>query len=205
MKVELKSDFPITDDSCKQATGKTIGEWMAQLEQRPELEGKRRETINFLYDAMGRGKDTWWATTIWVERERSKGVVLKDGRPDGYNICATKTITAPLHQVFEAFTGPMLASWFGDDAKATADGSLTDQAGNQATAIRVREGKDIRYKWRTAGGSDETDVDVMFAEKAGKTGITLNHGRIQTRDEADGLRRAWGECFNRLKANLEAK
>jgi hypothetical protein len=48
-------------------------------------------------------------------------------------------------------------------------------------------------------------VDVAFAAKGSKTGITLNHTRIQARDEADGLRAAWTAAFDRLKTALESK
>ncbi len=34
----------------------------------------------------------------------------------------------------------------------------------------------------------------------GKTTINCYHKRIATRAEADGLRRAWGEALDRLKA-----
>ena len=38
-------------------------------------------------------KNVWWPTTIWVEYERTKGVVIKkDGLIDGFNICVTTTI-----------------------------------------------------------------------------------------------------------------
>lgn len=203
MKVELKADQPLTDDACKQATGKTITEWKQHLANKPELAGKRRETINYLHEAMN--KDVWWPTTLWVEMQREQGVVLKDGKPDGYNICCTKTISAPIEKVFAAFTNGQVADWLGDSAKADASSNLSDARGNRGSATRVRENKDLRYKWQTAGSPDETDVDVMFTEKAGKTGIVLNHNRIQTRDEADGLRRAWGESFDRLKALMEGK
>ena len=47
-------------------------------------------------------------------------------------------------------------------------------------------------------------VDVTFQDKGkGKTGLMLNHHRIQNRPEADGLRAAWSAAFDRLKAMLE--
>jgi hypothetical protein len=34
--------------------------------------------------------------------------------------------------------------------------------------------------------------------------VQVTHDRIQTREEADGLRAGWGEALDRLKAYLEA-
>ena len=36
--------------------------------------------------------------------ERHKGVTKKDGRPEGYTICATKTIKAPVDKVYKIWT-----------------------------------------------------------------------------------------------------
>jgi uncharacterized protein YndB with AHSA1/START domain len=203
MNVDLKADYPLTDDACRQATGATMKEWFDRLSKKPELSGKRRDAINWMYEQMN--KNAWWPTTIWVEWQKNQGIVLKDGKSDGYNICVTKTVGAPVSDVFKAFSDNRLAGWLGDGAKSTADNHITDSKSNKGTAVRVRDPKDLRYKWQTAGAKDETEVDIMFAENAGKTGITLNHNRIQTREEADGLRRAWGEALERLKSMMEGK
>jgi len=201
MKVDLRPDFDVTDASCKECTGKSLKEWSAVLDAASPA--NRREAIQYIYGEIG-AKDAWWPTTVWVEHEKHKGVVRKDGRGEGYNICVTKTVAAPVSAVYAAFTGDELKNWFGASASFDEQGRVDDGDGNGGELLRVRKDKDLRFKWNTKGSEDESQVDVMFAEKAGKTGITLNHGRIQSRAEADGLRRAWGEAFDRLKKNLEA-
>ena len=182
MKVTLKSDHPVTDEECQLATGATLSEWFERLSKQPELAGKRRDALHWLYD-QNRGH-IWWSVTTWVEYETGKGIVQKDGLPEGYNICVTKSIAKPSGDVYRR-----LKSVLGDDG--------------QAEMVRDREYKDLRYKWKTEGIATSTDVDIAFAEKGGKTGITLTHNRIQTRAEADGLRAAWGELFTELKSDME--
>lgn len=202
MKVELKAEYALTEAACKDATGKTMIEWFAALKQQPELAGKRRETINWLYEAMN--KNVWWPTTIWVEQQRRDGVVMKDGKPDGYNICVTKSVGRPIAEVFRSFTDGSVAKWLEDGAKADKENNISDNNKNAAKMIRLRDNKDLRYEWTTGGGTDVTLLEVLFAEKAGKTGITLNHSRILTREEADGLRAAWSRSLDNLKKMLEA-
>lgn len=199
MKIELTPDFPVTEDACHSATGRTISQWIEALEAQGDSLRTRRDAIQWLYAEMK--KDPWWSVTVWVEMERRKGIVKKDGKGEGYNICSTKTVNAPLSKVYAAFAGPGDLAWFG--GKAESDHSLKSSEGHAGQAIRVRADKDLRYAWQTVGMPDPTEVDVMFAEKGGKTGITLNHNRIPTREEADGLRRAWGEALSRLKTELE--
>jgi len=208
MKVEFKPDFPVTDDACKKATGKTLKQWITEIDKSGNAEKGRRETISWLYEQMGGGKDVWWPTTVWVEFEKSKGVVnKKDGRAEGYNICVTKTIAAPVADVYKAWVdGKSLKKWFGEgvDAKVKDGGAFKDEGGHSGEYLRVRENKDLRFTWNHATAEAPTQVDVAFADKGkGKTGITLNHQRIQNRAEADGLRNAWGAAFDSLKVMLE--
>lgn len=182
MNVELRPDFVVSDEACREATGKTFGEWSAAIAAQPEIAGKRRETINWLWDQVGRSPaQAWWGTTIWVEHERLIGKVQKDGRPEGYNICVTKSVVAPADRVLAAIVESIPAE----------------------RVQRVREGKDVRATWHTPGAAAETEIEATFKETAGKTAITLMHKRIDTRDEADGLRRAWQGRLDEIKRTLE--
>ncbi|MCA9037081.1 MAG: SRPBCC domain-containing protein [Planctomycetaceae bacterium] len=207
MNIDCTADFPVTDAECKKVTGRTLTQWFSVIDERDDLKSKRRDCINWIYEDVGM-TNVWWPTTIWVEYERFKGIVnKKDGRIEGFNICATKTINAPPADVYAAWTTPaLLRKWFGSKSKATVEngGAFSDGDGNSGTFLRVREKKDLRFTWIQPGAEAPTQVDVVFSDKGkNKTGLMLNHQRIQNRNEADGLRRAWGECFDRLKSLLE--
>ena len=183
MKVELRPDFPVNDDACREATGKSFSEWSDLISLQTEIAGKRRETINWLWDQVGRSpSQAWWGTTIWVEHERRLGKVQKDGRPEGYNICVTKSVAAPADRVLSAIV----------------DSIPTERV------QRVREAKDVRATWHTDGTLAPTEIDATVKEAGGKTAITLMHKRIDTREEADGLRRAWQARLDEIKRTLEA-
>lgn len=178
--VELKSDYPVTDEACKAATGKTIAEWSEVIGNHPEVANRRREALYFLTGEMGRTTvGYWWAVTVWVEHERRIGRTQKDGRFEGYNICSTKSVDAPVERVQQALLGEVPGP------------------------VRVREGKSIRCEWKTEGVDTPSEVEVLLATNGGKTGITLNHKRIQSREEADGLRIYWSARLAELKKSLE--
>ncbi len=198
MKIELKSDFPLTEEACRENTGKTISEWIEEINAKGTGLKGRREAISWMYETT---KEVWWPTTIWVEKDRREGTVKKDGRAEGFNICCTKVIAAPLGRVFAAFSSPGAAAWF--DGVVEPDQSLKSDQGHTGRATRVRQDKDLRYVWQTVGVESPTELDIMFAEKNGKTSITLSHSRIQAREEADGARAAWSEALAKLKAELE--
>lgn len=195
----------LTDVQCKNATGKTLKQWFAFLDEREALQAGRREATKML-QAEGL-KDDWWLITIAAEYEIAKGIVEKDGKPKGYAICATKTINAPIDTVYEAWTtAQQLSQWLG--AKCTidlkVDGQFKCADGQGGEFKRIRENKDLRFTWLHDSMSPGSLVDVAFAAKGDtKTGITLNHARIQSRADADALRASWGSSLDALKAHLE--
>ena len=205
MKVKLETQNPMTDASVKSATGKTWQEWFGILDKRGGTAQGRRAINDFLY---GECKlDIWWCSSINIEYEAARGVVEKDGRPKGYTICATKTITAPVDKAYDSWVTPdALNKWFSSKNKAeVADGGRYSNAdGDAGLYKRVRENKDLRFTWENPAHTAGTIVDVVFQDKGkGKTNVMVTHDRIQTRAEADGLREGWGQALERLKAWLE--
>lgn len=183
MDVELRPDFPVTDDACREATGKGLDEWSEILSAKPEFEGKRRDAVAWLWDQTGRSaNELWWGTTIYVEYERRRGKLQKDGRPEGYNICVTKSVAAPIDRVLTAIVDSIPAEGIG----------------------RIREGKDVRAIWHTPGAEAPTEIEATVKETAGKVAIAVMHKRIDARDEADGLRRAWQSRLDEIKRDLES-
>ena len=203
MKIANKPDYPVTDDACKTATGKSLKEWFNELDKIDGLKIGRRAATQHIY---GIKADPWWPTTIYVEYERHHGVTKKDGFAEGYSICATKTIKAPVESVYKAWTdAKKFAEIFGDDPKQDVKegGAISCKAGTKATFTRVRPNKDLRFTWEHKGITAPVQIDVMFQDNKGNCLMNVMPSRVQTRDEADGLRNAWGEALNRLKAVCE--
>jgi len=204
MKVELRSQYPLTDEAIQAATGKTWDEWFTVLDERGGPAAGRRAIGDYLYSEYK--VDIWWVSAINVQYEAARGVKERDGRGKGYTICATKTITAPLDRVYAAWASAAeLDQWFGSDhhADVSDGGSYSNSDGDTGTYKRVRPNKDLRFTWENPAHQPSI-VDVLFADKGkGKTGVQVTHDRIQTREEADGLRAGWGEALDRLKALLE--
>ncbi|HEX6883839.1 MAG TPA: SRPBCC domain-containing protein [Planctomycetota bacterium] len=200
------TDTPaLTDATVREKTGKTLSQWFEHLDGLGGLAKGRRELVNAIYGADK--LDEWWATTVVVEYERARGAKEKDGQPKGYSICSTKTIAVPLERVFQAFgKAEDLDRWLGPKTKIEFGdgGTLANADGDRASFTRIRPGKDLRLAWQHATRAPGSQVEVLFAAKgAGKTGLTLNHTRIQARRDADELRAGWSAAFERLKAHLE--
>lgn len=204
MKYKLESDHPVTAAASQAATGKTLDQWFAELDK---LDGIKlgRGAIGKHLQALK--VDPWWIATICVEYEKHHNMRKKDGLYEGYFVCSTKTIAAPVAQVYAAWaSNECLNQWFGARTKAEVKdgGAYANADGDHGVFLRVRSDKDLRLTFENPAFSAPTQIDVQFQDKGkGKTGVTLNHTRIQTRAEADGLRAAWAEALDRLKTVCE--
>lgn len=210
MKVENQPDYAFTEQECKAKTGKTPAEWFTALDGIDGLKIGRRESISRMFEeaqASMTPESTWWFTTLYVEYEKARDVRKKDGLFEGFSICCTKNISAPVEKVYAVWTDPQsFAEMFGDGGQQdlTEGGSLSCEAGCKGTFTRVRPNKDLRFTWNHPGASTEMVVDVMFQDAKGKCLMNVMTSRIQTRAEADGLRRAWADALGRLKTLAES-
>ncbi len=206
MKPPVPDTPDATDSSAREKTGKTLQQWFARLDEAGGLAKGRRELVTGLLSA--KELDEWWATTVVVEYERARGAKEKDGQPKGYSLCSTKTVGAPLARVFAAFGEARdLDRWLGAGTQVDFrdGGTLHNADGDRATFVRIRAGKDLRLAWQHATRAPGSQVEVLFAAKGtDKTGITLNHTRIQARRDADALRAGWSAALDELKRVLEA-
>jgi len=204
MKVTLRSERVVSDENAKKETGRGFAGWWTLLDAFGGPAKGRREIGNHLVNELK--VDPWWSATLQVEYERHKGLVEKDGKGKGYTICATKSVKAAPEKCWEMWaTGKALDAWFGPknvlDLKA--GGSLTNADGNAADVKGLTAGKTIRLVWKDASAPG-TPVEVKLQPAAGKPTVMVTHDRLQTREEADGLRAAWGEALDRLKKLVEA-
>jgi uncharacterized protein YndB with AHSA1/START domain len=204
MKVERKSDHPVGDAACKASTGRTLAEWFKLLDQRGGIEAGRRELGSWLVN--DRKIDPWWSATLVNEFEIARGALAKDGKPRGYTICATKSIKADAARCYAAFaTAKALDAWYGEanELRLVEGGSWRNADGNRATIRKVNANKNIRLIAEDAGLTMPAPMEIKFAASGAKCSVMVTIDRLQTRAEADGLRRAWGEALERLKSTLE--
>jgi len=203
MKIEYKAANEMSEGAVKKATGKSWKEWYGVLDKFGGPEKGRKALNEFLFKV--NKVDPWWTSTIVVEYEKARKAFEKDGRPKGYNICATKAVAAKPGQVFAAFTeAAQLNRWLGTGTTGEfrEGGSFSNADGNRATIKKINPGKGLRFTWEGAKHDGE-QVEVKLAPSGAKCSIVVNHDRIQTREAADGLRAAWGQALDTLKAQLE--
>lgn len=209
MRVERKADHAVSEASCKSATGRTIAEWFKALDAHGGVALGRRHLSNWLQEE--HEVQSWWSSTVVNEYEIARGDLGRDGKPKGYSICPTKSIKASALACFAAFADARsLNAWFGRGCEVdlVVGGHWRSADGNRAIIKKVNPGKNIRMLAEDPGLTLATPVEIKFEssarDKADRCTVMVSIERLQTRAEADGYRRAWGEALDRLKAFVES-
>ena len=198
MNVDYKPEREVTSTAAKAATGRTLEEWYAELDAHGGTSVGRRVHTEYLFRQLK--VEPWWTTTIIVEYEKARGVLEKDGLPKGYNICATKALTAEPAAIFEQFSDA--SWWLSKDAQVVEGSTFDDGDGHKGVFKKVTAGKVIRFTWDGKNHHPGEVIEIKSTTSGGKTSVMMNHDRLQTRAAADGMRAAWGLILNRLKDRL---
>jgi hypothetical protein len=173
-----------TDDKVTAATGKRWEAWFSILDRWGARQREHRETAAYLmaeHNVPG-----WWAQSITVWYERSRGLRLKHQQADGFSVSASKTIAVPVEALFDAFVQSRTRR------KWLTDGTMT---------VRTSQpGRGARFNW----SDGTTRVVVSFEPKgAAKTTVTVAHERLPGPDEAETAKLAWRKRLTGLKSFLE--
>lgn len=175
----------IAEDKLKDATGKSWDQWFALLDRWGAKKRKHPEIARYLIE--DKKVPGWWAQTITVWYQRSRGLRLKHQQADGFSISVTKTIGVPIAELFDAVV---------DDSrrkKWLKDGEMT-----------VRTAQDNLRSARFNWDDGATRVVAGFIDKGpDKSAVAIAHERLPDADEAERAKVLWRERLGALKEYLE--
>jgi len=173
-----------TDEKVVEMTGKPWAAWFSILDRWGGRNRTHSETAAYLMAE--HAVPSWWAQTITVWYQRSRGMGHKQLQADGLTISASKTLAAPGAVIFDAFIDPGTRQRWLDEPMSLR----TSQPGRTA-----------RFDW----GDGSTRVNVSFeARGPKKTTVAVAHERLPDPDEAEMAKVAWRERLAGLKSFLEA-
>ncbi len=174
----------ISDEALAGRTNRGWNEWFQLLDAWGATRASHAEIARRLVEE--HAIDEWWAQTITVGYEQTRGMRQPGQSADGtFAANAAKTIFVRRPDVFDAFV----------DASRRA-GWLPDAPLIPTT---VSPPKSFRAAWE-----DGTRIAVWFTEKdTTKTGVSVQHEKLPDGDAAAAKKTFWSDRLNDLKAMLE--
>lgn len=175
-----------SDESVREATGRTWDEWFKMLDKWGAKDKKHPEIARWLSEE--HGADGWWAQSVTVAYEQERGMRAPGQMADGtYSINASKTINVAVKVLFEAFEEARVReSWLGDF---------------EFKIRTARAGKSMTATWEDGS----TRLTLGFTSKgADKSQVALGHEKIADAHRADELKMFWRHQLDLLKKLLES-
>ncbi|HEX2241302.1 MAG TPA: DUF4287 domain-containing protein [Actinomycetota bacterium] len=172
------------EEAIEKNTGHGWDHWFKLLDKWGATKRKHGEIAGWLMD--DQGVDGWWAQSITVAYQQERGMRAPGQRLDGtYSVTASKTINAPVAEVFKAWNNKRIReSWLGEF---------------EVTVRTTRPAKSLTAAWGEGGR-----LTVSFESKgAGKSQVAMAHERIPDAQTADELKAFWRERLALLKKRLE--
>ncbi|MDQ4034634.1 MAG: DUF4287 domain-containing protein [Chloroflexota bacterium] len=174
----------VSDKAMRQATGRTIAEWLPILDEWGARERRHAEIARWLVTE--HGVPGWWAQSVTVAYERARGMRAKYQTASGFVASASRTVNAPIDRVLFAATDDDLRSrWLPD------------------TGVSLRAstpGKSARFDWTDP---PSRVVFGMTGKGMGKTLVGVAHEKLPDGDAVQSMKALWRERLGVLKRLLE--
>jgi hypothetical protein len=178
----IKEAAGVSTDAVARRTGKTWDDWFEVLDSAGAAMLDQRGVIAILAQKHGIGP--WWQQMIAVGYESLRAKSDKPPAVDGFHINSSCTLDAPLPRVFRLWNDA------GERARWLADDRFVVRG---ATADKV-----IRARW----GKGTSHVAVSFAEKSGRTEVSVEHHQIESRGAAEQMKAYWAKKLGLLDQAL---
>jgi hypothetical protein len=178
----IKEAAGVSTDAVARRTGKSWDDWFEVLDTAGAATLDQRGIIAILAQKHGIGP--WWQQMIAVGYESLRGASEKPPAVDGFQINSSCTLDAPLPRVFRLWNDAgERARWLADDRFVV----------RRATADKL-----IRARW----GKGTSHVAVSFAEKSGRTEVSVEHHQIESRGAAEQMKAYWAKKLGLLDQAL---
>lgn len=162
----------ISSDAVLARTGKTWEEWLHALDRA----GARRLAHRAIVALVGRKSraGAWWRRMVAVGYEQARGLGVRRQAPSGFQISASRTLSAPARVVFLHWAeARRRRTWLPHQAL-----KITSKA----------SGRTIRAVW----GAGRERLEVTFAGRPGRrTRVTVFHRQLATQAAARRAQAFW--------------
>ena len=174
----------MSDEAVQAKTGKNWKQWFSALDKAGAKKMTHQEIVKLLNSEYGVGP--WWQQMVTVAYEQASGLRQENQRPDGYQISVSRTLSAPVGSVYQAFAVENLRDeWLGEKGLVVR---------------KATPNKTLRVTWK----DKKTSLEVYFAKKtADKTQVVVQHTKIGDAKAAAKLKTYWTRKLDRLRTALE--
>ncbi len=174
-----------SDESIVRATGRGWDAWFADLDAWGAAERTHTETARHLREE--RQAPGWWAQSITLYYQRSRGLRAPHQQADGFTIGVTRTIAVPVETLYSAVCDP-----------------ARREAWLPGATLRTRTERppiSARFDWEDG----PTRLVASFEDRGDRSRVEIRHERLPDAEAAEARKAFWRERLGVLKRVLEGE
>jgi uncharacterized protein YndB with AHSA1/START domain len=175
----------IGNDAVQAKTEKTWAEWLKVLDAAGAKKMGHREIAAHLHRK--HKLSGWWSQMVTVGYEQARGLREKYQGASGYRAHASKTVNAPLADLFEA--------WADEQERLVWLGR------HPLTIRKAVPRRSMRITWED--GSTSVEVN-FFSRGKSKSQVAVEHRKLSSAADVSRMKSFWLKALDALKSRLEA-
>src|ERR1051325_153823 len=173
----------IGDEAVKKATGRDWAEWFRIFDKAGAAKLDHRGITAIAEEP---GAPPWWGQMVTGRYEQERGLRAVHQKMDGYSASISRTIAAPLKEIYEAWgAGRRRAKWLKEPKLAVR---------------KATPHKSLRITWSDGASSVEVN---LYPKGDAKTQVSVQHSKLKDAAAGAEKKALWGEALDRLKEALE--
>jgi uncharacterized protein YndB with AHSA1/START domain len=174
----------VSDAAVLKSTGKSWAQWLKQLDAAGAKKLTHPEIAAYLKKKCG--LSGWWSQMVTVGYEQARGRREPYQRTSGYAANVSRTISAPLSALYDAWEDEKSRrAWLGKE---------------NFTIRKATPRKSLRITWSDRA----TNLEVNFLAKgAKKSQVAVEHSKLENLKAVEQSKSYWSQALGRLKNQLE--
>ncbi|WP_306367474.1 hypothetical protein [Nocardiopsis sp. CC223A] len=173
----------VSSEAVRERTGRGYDEWFAVLDAWGATGRTHKEIAAHL--VREQGVAGWWAQSLTVAYEQERGMRAPGQRRDGYSASASKTVRAPMEEVFAALSKKDVRErWL-------AGPGLTVRSDNPPKRVTADLGDGTRV------------VFYLTAKDPDRVSVAVEQSRLAGPEAVAEAKESWRERLGRLKTLVE--
>ncbi len=195
----------IHDETYKQKTGKSLMEWVEELNSHQAVDWTHKQVVAHLISQ--HKLDDWWAQMITVEYEKHHGKrTLGQTQDAGFEIGAQRTFPVDATELWELLMSPEgSVLWLGDSLAIPLEKGQTFSAtGNDYEIRSLSDGEKLRLR-KTSSDNTVSTIQLYVTPKKDKSTLLIHHEKLQDESMRATMKTHWHNVLDKLQSYIEKK
>jgi uncharacterized protein YndB with AHSA1/START domain len=210
---DTKSNYGISDEAVKKATGKSWAQWFSLLDKAGAKDWPHKQIAQFLQENnyIKKGKEWpanrsfsegWWGQSVTVGYEYQIGRRIKGQTKDsGFEIGVQKTLSMLPYEVWKLITSSKgVKVWLGEtgELKFKPGERYQTKHGISGEIRTVRVSERMRLTWQPTGWDKPSTLQIYLTPATTGTSVLFHQEKLSDAKTRAKMKQHWQAVLNKL-------